>query len=205
MIRRLVRRRAVQFGAVVAVVIAGHLLHQARPRDRGALPRPDSFFVPTSADRPDDPERIAIRILRAHTRFPAAGPDVAAAEIRAVSTVADGDRLADKIRGELQRLRDGYPGGTTGFWVGPLGLRSADDGPDRMRVDVWFSRVVAPPRLPLYQEWRVAKVTLAREGGVWRLADYDDMPGPRPGAHAVTTDLLPADVSAVSPFEAVSE
>jgi hypothetical protein len=204
MIRRLLRHRAVQFGAVAAVVIAGHYLHQARPRARGTLPRPDSFFVSASADRADDPARIAVSILRAHTRFPAAGPDVAAAEIRAVSTAADGDRLADNVRGELQRLHDGYPGGTTRFWVGPLGVRSSDDGPDRVRVDVWFSRVVAPPRLPLYQEWRVAKVTLGRQGGVWRLADYDDVPGPRPGAHPVTTEP-PADVTAVSPFEAVSE
>ena len=167
---------------LVGAVLAGLAptivkLHQARPRARGALPRPDSFFVPASADPAEDPERVAIRILRVHTRFPAAGPDVAAAEIRAVSTVADGGRLADNDRGELQRLRDGYPGGTTRFWVGPLGVRSADDGPDRVRVDVWFSQVVAAPRLPLYQEWRVAKVTLAREGGVWRLADYNDMPG----------------------------
>ena len=204
MIRRLVRHRSVQFGAVATLVIAGHFLHQARPRARGALPHPDSFFVSASADPADDPTRIAVRILRAQTRFPAAGSDVAAAEIRSVSTLADGDRLADMVRGELQRLHDGYPGGTTRFWVGPLGVRSSEVGAGRVRVDVWFSRVVAPPRLPLYQEWRVAKVTLARESGVWRLADYDDVSGPRPGAHPVTTDP-PADVTAVSPFEAVPE
>lgn len=204
MIGRLVRHRAVQFGAVLVLVIAGRLLHEARPRPRAVLPAHDTFFAPSSANGAGDPVLVAVRFLRAHTRFPSAGPDAAMVEIKAMATSADGPRLAENVRRDLERLHDGYPGGTTRFWVGPLGARSVDEGSERVRVDVWFSRVVAAPLLPVYQEWRVAEVELAREGGTWRLADYQDVPGPRPGAHPAQVGPS-ADVSAVSPFEAVPE
>ncbi|MEW6472914.1 MAG: hypothetical protein AB1679_11635 [Actinomycetota bacterium] len=202
MIGRLVRNRAVQFGAVLALVIAGRFLPEVEPRTRAALPSHDAFFAPASVNGAGDPLLVAVRILRAHTRFPAVGPDAAAAEIRAMATTADGERLATSLRGDLERLHAGYPGGPTRFWVGPLGARSSNEGPGRARVDLWFSRVVAPPRLPLYEEWRVAKMQLVREAGAWRLADYQDVPGPRPGAHPAQS-AEPADVDAVSPFEAI--
>ena len=204
MIGRLVRNRALQFSAVLALVIGGRLLHEAKPQTRAALPAHDAFFAPASTNDASDPVLVAVRILRAHTRFPAVGSDAAAAEIRAMATAADGEQLAANVRRDLERLHDGYPGGPTRFWVGPLGARSADGRPDRVRVEVWFSRVVAPPRLPIYEEWRVARIQLVREGGAWRLADYQDLPGPRPGAHPVQS-AAPADVDAVSPFEAIPE
>lgn len=205
MIRRLVGNRACQFAALVAVVLAGRLLPDGEPRPGATLPAHDAFFarLPAAVEDPG-PTAVAVRILRAHTRFPEIGADAAAGAIRELATAVDGERLAAKVREDLETLQNGYPGGRTLFWVGPLGTREASLGADRMQVDVWFSRVVAPPRSPAYQEWRVAQVELARENAGWRLADYRDVPGPRPGARPVGSDA-PADADMLSGFEAVRE
>ena len=89
---------------------------------------------------------------------------------------------------QLERLRMGYPGGATRFWVGPLGARQERIGPGRQRVEVWFSRVVSAPGRPVYAEWRTARVDLAEENNAWRLFGYEDMPGPRPEGRPATPE-----------------
>lgn len=183
--RRLVRSRLFQFGAVVTVVMAGRLLPEAGPREQRRLPASNAFLAKAPAMDGEGPVVSAVRIVRAYTRFPAAGPDASAAIIRTLATRADGDRIAAAVREDLRRLAAGYPGGVTAIWVGPLGARVEPRPGGRVQVNVWFSRVVEPPHLPIYQEWRVAEMELAEEAGVWRLADYRDVDGPRPQAHPV--------------------
>lgn len=204
MIRRLARSRAFQFGAVLAVVIAGKLLPEASSGERERLPAPDTFWVADAGGPGEstDPRAVAIDVLRTHTRFPQMAPETVAAKMRSLATPADAPRLTAAVLDQLERLRSGYPGGDTRFWVGPLGTRREEVRPGREQVDVWFSRVVAAPGRPVYAEWRIARVTLAEEKTRWRLAAYEDIPGPRPEGRPTTPEPT-ADPGVLSGFEVV--
>lgn len=202
MIRRLVRNRAFQFAAVLAVVIAGRILPDASPAERDPRPAPHVFRPADPGPESTDPVAVAVRILQEHARFPAMEPEAVADAVRSFSTATDGERLAAGILRQLERLRAGYAGGGTRFWVGPLGVERRPSAPDREQVDVWFSRVVVAPDTPIYAEWRIARVVLARENESWRLAEYEDVAGPRPEGRPAQAEPA-ATPSVLERYEAI--
>lgn len=120
------------------------------------------------------------RILDAYASYPSLGGAEAEANLRDLATTSAADRLAVDLRADLARLAAGYPGGATKVWPGPLAIRETVVNQSVRREEVWFARVVVPPGLPAYVEWRLATLGLVWERDQWRLDTFDEGPGPRP-------------------------
>ncbi|MDQ1539222.1 MAG: hypothetical protein QOE58_3615 [Actinomycetota bacterium] len=104
-----------------------------------------------------------------------------AAEAKAViASAAAVDVLVAEVRAELEKLRTGYPGGTTAFRIGVLATRVSPASDDRVRVEIWHVGVVSPPGAAPYEEWRTQRYDLVWERDDWRVEAESSMPGPRP-------------------------
>jgi hypothetical protein len=171
------RTTVVRVLAVAVVVVLGRvLMGDGRSAARPVSP-PAAPVVVAPAETPT---QAALRLLTGYARYPALGVEGAVRDLRQVSTTGAGDRLVAMLRDDFARLAAGYPGGPTRFWIGPLATRTTATDVAHARVEVWFSRVVAPPAKPVYVEWRLGVLDVVRERNAWRLDAIDERPGPRP-------------------------
>jgi hypothetical protein len=152
------------------------------PHGRGQRPATTAAAPVVVSPSEETPAQAAIGILSAYPRFVRVGAEQAERELRQLATSEDADRLVAELRDDVARLQHGYPGGPTTFWIGALAIRETAIDRGRAHVEIWFTRVVAPPRLAPYAEWRLGRLDLALEGGTWRLSSFDDLPGPRPAS-----------------------
>lgn len=110
------------------------------------------------------------------------GMDEPAAEAAWRAIAADGSTevlLAD-VRARLTAIRQRWAPGELAYRVAPLGVRVVADGPDAMRVDVWYVAVLAGRDLPAKEDWVTETYRLIWQRGDWRVAAFADAPGPRP-------------------------
>jgi hypothetical protein len=185
--------------AVALLIVISRML----PHGRDHQPATAAAAAATASPPAEEPPQAAVRILSTYTRFTRLDANKAEGELRGLATSRDADRLAAQLHDDMARLARGYPGGPTVFWVGALATRSTTIDPTRTRVEIWFARVVAPPRLPAYVEWRLGRLELARERGDWRLAAFDDLPGPRPATVPGEADATAGILAALDGFAEV--
>lgn len=179
--KRAVILRALAAGAAAAVSFVDS--GPRRPEASLVTRVPSGTATPIAvASQTESPSEAAVRVVSAMPRLVRLAPGDAEAELRALSSSEDAKRLRDELRDDLARLAVGFPGGSTAYWVGPLATRERPAGSRRARVDVWYVQAVAPPRLAPYADWRIGRLELALEQGRWRLASFEDLPGPRPRA-----------------------
>lgn len=191
------RSTVIRVAAVALLVVIGRMLPHGRDREP-ATADPASVSVSPPAE---GPAKAGIRILAAYPRLAGLGAEQAESELRQVATSGDADRLVAELRDDRARLARGYPGGLTTFWVGALATRSTATDAARARIEIWFARVVAPPRLPAYVEWRLGRLEVAFERDAWRLSSFEDLPGPRPASLPGEADGSGEILTAVDNFE----
>jgi hypothetical protein len=140
------------------------------------------------------------RMLAAYANYPTLTASEAETRLREIASNAATPRLVAELRGDLGRLAAGYPGGRTRLWVGPLATRETAVDEHRRTVEVWFSRVVAPPGREVYVEWRLGRLDLVWERDGWRLDGFDERAGPRPAALPGRADPPAEILSALDGF-----
>ncbi len=140
------------------------------------------------------------RILAAYAGYPMLTASEAETSLREIASAEAATRLVVELRADLARLAAGYPGGRTRLWVGPLATRETVVDEHRRTVEVWFSRVVAPPRREVYVEWRLGRLDLVWERDGWRLDGLDEGAGPRPAALPGGADPAAEILSALDGF-----
>lgn len=137
----------------------------------------------------------AVRFVRLTEVVVGAAPSVVAEAQRAISTAADGDRLAGEQRAAAEALTARHPVGTVSVRVAPLAVRSEAVG-ERWLVDVWYVQVVTYGEEAVVEEWRTDTLVLAWERGAWRVADQRSTEGPSPARPAVVVVTSPAGLRA---------